>query len=70
LTVYLSTPARCAIVDKLRRGSCGVQWAIPAYMELLSAGVLILEMTNLRDIAPGGHTLICLPVGGLQPFRP
>jgi len=39
-------------------------------MELLSAGVLILEMTNLRDIAPGGHTLICLPVGGLQPLRP
>jgi kynurenine formamidase len=39
-------------------------------MELLSAGVLILEMTNLRDIAPGGYTLICLPVGGLQPFRP
>ena len=38
-------------------------------MELLSAGVLIPEMVNLRNIAPGGYTLICLPVGGLQPFR-
>jgi kynurenine formamidase len=58
------------IVEKLRRGSCVVQWAIPAHIKLLSAGVLILEMVNLRNIAPGGYTLICLPVGGLQPFRP
>jgi hypothetical protein len=42
------------IVAKLRRGSCGVQWGIPSHMKLLSAGVLILEMINLRNIAPGG----------------
>jgi arylformamidase len=34
----------------------------PAHMKLLSAGVLILETINLRNVAPGGYTLICLPL--------
>ena len=34
----------------------------PAHMTLLSAGVLVLETINLRDVPPGAYTLICLPL--------
>ncbi len=36
--------------------------SFPVHMCLMSAGVLILETVNLRDVAPGGYTLICLPL--------
>lgn len=34
----------------------------PVHLCLMSAGVLILETINLRDVQPGSYTLICLPL--------
>ncbi len=34
----------------------------PVHKCLLSAGVIIMETVNLRDVKPGRYTLICLPL--------
>jgi arylformamidase len=34
----------------------------PTHIELLQAGVVILEGLDLRDVAPGAYRLVCLPL--------
>ena len=40
----------------------------PAHRTLLSAGLLVLENINLRDVPAGRYTLVCLPLrlGGAE----
>jgi len=68
--VYLSREAaswcverRLALVgiDALSIDRCN-DAAHPTHLALLGAGILILEGINLREVEPGRHTLICLPL--------
>ncbi len=68
--VYLSAEAARMCVDRAVR-LVGIDYfsidafgtrTFPAHMCLMSAGVLILETINLRNVVPGGYTLICLPL--------
>jgi arylformamidase len=34
----------------------------PAHHVLLSAGTIIIEGLNLRDVAPGSYEMFCLPL--------
>lgn len=68
--VHLSAEAGRACVDRGLR-LVGIDYFtvdafgsrdFPVHMCLMSAGVLILETINLRHVAPGEYTLICLPL--------
>jgi arylformamidase len=68
--VHLSVEAARMCVDRAVR-LVGIDYftidafgsrTFPVHLCLMSAGVLILETINLRDVAPGRYTLICLPL--------
>jgi len=67
---HLSEEAARACVDR-GVGLVGIDYftidafgtrTFPVHLCLMSAGVLILETINLRDVQPGSYTLICLPL--------
>jgi arylformamidase len=52
---------RAVGIDYLSIEQFGSQ-EFPVHLELLGAGVFIIEGVDLRDVEPGRYTLVCLPL--------
>jgi len=48
--------------DYLSIGAYRGDYNVPVHLTLLGAEVIIVEGLDLRDVEPGPHTLICLPI--------
>jgi arylformamidase len=58
----VSRGVRLIGTDYLSIGAYRGDYYVPVHLTLLGAEVIIVEGLDLRDVEPGPHTLICLPI--------